>query len=130
MFTKALFTTYREEQVMTSSGNIFLLQYGSFINKEIMEENTKKLNDFIVLEQDNKYYVYLGSYINIDTANKMKKYFESNNIYTYIKNDYLSDSELIKKIKVIDEDILNENDFSKIDELNKKILNLLKNNVS
>ena len=130
MFTKALFTTYREEQVMTSSGNIFLLQYGSFINKEIMEENTKTLNDFIVLEQDNKYYVYLGSYINIDTANKMKNYFESNNIYTYIKNDYLSDSELIKKIKVIDEDILNENDFSKIDELNKKILNLLKNNVS
>ena len=130
VFTKALFSTYREEQVMISSGNIYLLQYGSYLNEEVMNENISKLEDYLIYQTDNKYYVHIGVYTNIDTANKMKKYFENKNIYTYIKNDYLSDTELINSIKDYDNKLLNEKKNSKIIELNKKILDLLKNNVS
>ena len=87
IFSKVVFTTYEVEQVMTSSGNIYLLQYGSYINKDVMKENIKELEDYIVYEHDNKYYVHLGAFTNIDTARKMQKYFEDINIYTYIKND-------------------------------------------
>ena len=130
VFSKALFTTYKEEQVMTSSGNIYLLQYGSFINKEVMNENIKRLDDYIIYEHDDKYYVYVGAYINLDTANKMKKYFENENIYTYIKNDYIGNSDVINKVKELDKKILNEDNQELIIENNKKILNLLKNSVS
>lgn len=115
---------------MISNGNIYLLQYASFINKDVMKENIKELNDYIIYEQDDKYYVYLGAYFNLDTARKMQKYFESRDIYTYIKNDYITDDTIINKIKEIDNSIINEEDSNKIIDLNKKILNILKNDVS
>lgn len=115
---------------MTSSGNIYLLQYGSYISEEVMNENIKKLDDYIVYFSDDKYYVYVGAYFNFDTANKMKKYFENDSIYTYIKNDYIGDSEVINEIKKIDKEILDEDNYNKIKENNKKILNILKNIVS
>lgn len=115
---------------MTSSGNIYLLQYGTFISEDVMKENIKRLDDYIVYHYDEKYYVHIGAYINIDTAKKVQKYFENENIYTYIKNDYISDSEVIKAIKKIDEITLNEKDYEKIKENNKKILNILKTSVS
>ena len=115
---------------MTSSGNIYLLQYGSFINKEVLNENVKRISDYLVYEHDDKYYVYVGGYINLDTAIKMQKYFENENIYTYIKNDYLSNSEVIESIKELDKKILDEKNYELIKENNKKILNILKNKVS
>ena len=130
VFTKALFTTYETEQVMTSSGNIYLLQYGSYINKEIMNENIKRLNEYIVIKQDDKYYVYIGAYINIDTAKKMQKYYENDNIYTYLKNDYLGNPEIIDEISELDKKILDSDNYEDIISNNKKILNILKNDVS
>lgn len=130
VFTKALFTSYEASEVMTSSGNIYLLQYGSFINKNVMNENIKNLDNYLFYEHDDKYYVYLGAYFNIDTARKMQKFFENENIYTYIKNDYIGDSEVISKIKDVDNKILNEDNYEKIINYNKEILNILKNDVS
>ena len=125
-----MFSTYKVESAMISNGNIYLLQYASFINKDIMNENIKKLENYIIYEHDDKYYVHLGAYYSLDTARKMQKYFENKDIYTYIKNDYITDETIINKIKEIDKDILNEEDNNKIIELNKKILNILKNDVS
>lgn len=127
IFSKAIFSTYHEEQVMISSGNVYLLQYGSYINKDVMNESIRKIDDFLVYEIDGKYYVHLGAYTNIDTAKKMQKYFESKNIYTYIKNDYVGNMEIIDEITELDLKILNEDDFSKNIIYNKKILNILKN---
>ena len=111
---------------MISSGNIYLLQYGSYINKDVMNENIKSLKDYIIYFHNDKYYVYIGAYINIDTAMKMKKYFENENIYTYIKNDYISNSEVIDNIKKLDSLILNEDNYNKINEYNRQILNNIK----
>lgn len=130
IFSKAIFSTYELEQVMTSSGNIYLLQYGSYINKDVMEENIKRLDNYLIYHHEDKYYVYLGAYTNIDTAKKMQKYFESKNIFTYIKNDYISNMEIIDKITDIDEMILEEHDLNKNLDYNKKILEILKSIVS
>lgn len=130
IFSKLIFSSYESEQVMISSGNIYLLQYGSYINKEVMNENIKKLDNYFISLNDGKYYVYIGGYTNINTANKMQKYFEDNKIYTYIKNDYLTNLEIVNEINEIDKSILEEKDYKKSIELNKKILKLLENNVS
>lgn len=130
VFTKAMFTSYKEEQVMTSDGNIYLLQYGSYINREVMNENIKKLNDYIIYEHDNKYYVHLGAFTRLNTALKMQKIFEKENIYTYIKNDYLGNSDVINDINKLDDRLYEEENINRIKEINKEILNLLKNSVS
>lgn len=113
---------------MTSNGNIYLLQYASFINEEVLKENIKKLDYYLIYELDNKYYVYIGAYTNLDTALKMQKYFEEKEIYTYLKNDYLSDDKAINEIDKYDVKILKEDDREKINNLNKNVINFLKTN--
>ncbi len=117
-----MFSSYKDETVMTMDGNIYLLQYGSYINKDVMNNNIEKLTNYITYEEDNKYYVYAGAFTNIENANNLKKIFENENIYTYIKNDYISNSEIINKIKEIEGDINDTN----IKEINEKILDILK----
>ena len=130
IFSKVMFNSYESAKVMESMGNIYLLQYGSYINKDAMEECIKDLDDFFIYEHDNKYYVHLGAYINLETARKMQKLFVERNIHTYIKNDFVSNDDFISKLKELDEEILNEKDNKKIMKINEKILKLLNNSLS
>ena len=126
IFVKAMFSTYQNEQVMTLDGNIYLLQYGSYINKEVMQDNLNKLNDYITYEDDNKYYVFVGAFINLENALKLQNILNNQNIYTYIKNDYISDNKIIKEIEKYDEEAIKTDDEDKIIKLNKNILSILK----
>ena len=123
VFSKALFSTYRSETVMSMDGNIYYLQYGSYVNYNVMEEAIKKIDDYIIYEEDGKYYVYVGAFIRLENAQKMQKIFEEENIYTYIKNEYLGNKELYKKIEKLDYNVSLENDLRKT---NKKIMDILK----
>ena len=125
-----MFKSYESEKVMESMGNIYLLQYGSYVNKQVMDEMIKNLDDYVIYENDNKYYVYLGGYYNLETARKMQKIYYENNIHTYIKNDFISNTNLILKLTELDNKILTEEDNKKILEINKEILKLLKNGIS
>ena len=118
-----MFTTYKTSEALMIDGNIYLLQYASYISRDVMEENVKRLDNYLVTEEDNKFYVYIGAFINMDNAYKMQKYFENNNIYTYIKNDFL-DSSIIEKIKK-EEDKIDENDKN-LSKVNNEIINILK----
>ncbi len=111
---------------MTSDGNIYYLQYGVYVNQDVLNESIKKLDDYIVYEHDNKYYVYLGAYPDLMVALKMKKIFENQNIYTYIKNDYMNNSKLINEITIINKKILSSDKIDEILNYNKQIINLLK----
>ena len=115
---------------MESYGNVYLLQYGSYINKQVMDEMVKKLDNYVTDKIDNKYYVYLGAYYNLETARKMQKKYKEGGIHTYIKNDFFSDNNLVSEIKELDNSLLNETDNKKIFEINEKILKLLKNGIS
>ena len=130
IFSKMMFSSYKSEKVMESMGNVYLLQYGSYVNKQVMDELVKKLDDYVVIHVDNKYYVYLGAYINLETARKLQKIYLEEGIHTYIKNDFLTNDKLISNINKIDNIILNEEDSKKILEINKKNIKLLKNSLS
>lgn len=126
VFSKALFTTYQNEQVMASDGNLYLLQYGSYINKEVMNKNIEKLKNYLIYQEENKYYVYVGAYTIYENALNMQKKFEEEGIYTYIKNDYYGDSNKLQKIKVLEQNLIEKNTKEKI-EINTKILDILQN---
>ena len=125
-----MFNSYESEKVMESMGNIYLLQYGSYVNKQVMNEMVKNLDDYVIYQNDNKYYVYLGAYINLETARKMQKIYYEKSIHTYIKNDFISNTDLISKLTDLDNEILEEENNKKIIEINEEILKLLKNSIS
>ena len=80
LFSKMIFSSYQTEKVMESFGNVYYLQYASFTSKEVMNDNIKKLDNYLLYEIDNKYYVYLGIYRNLDIARKMNILFENNGL--------------------------------------------------
>ena len=108
--------------VMTMDGNIYLLQYGSYISKEVMEESIKNLSYYLIQEVDDKYYVYLGATTDYLIAHRLQEYLENNNLYTYIKNDYLYDSDILDQIKEKEKKL--EKDISPL--VIKEILEILK----
>lgn len=126
VFSNLLISSYQEETVMKSEGNVYLLQYGIYTTKEVLNENIKKLTDYIVYEKDNKYYVYLGIFVNYENAYKVSELLENSNIYTYIKNDYLGDSNLIKKLNILDEKMTDLKKEHEIKSLNREMLDLYK----
>ena len=126
VFSNLVISSYQEETVMKSDGNVYLLQYGIYTTKEVLNENIKKLTDYIVYEKDNKYYVYLGIFVNYENAYKVSELLENSNIYTYIKNDYLGDSNLIKKLNILDEKMTNLKKEHEIKSLNREMLDLYK----
>ena len=110
---------------MILDGNIYFLQYAIFTKEDVMNDVTKKLDNYFVIKDDNKYYVYLGAFISLDNALKYQKILEDNKIYTYIKNDYLNNG-LEDDIKKLDNDFQKEKDISKLKEINNKIIKLFK----
>ena len=126
VFSKAMFTTYRNETVMTSDGNLYLLQYGSYINKDVMEENVKRIEDYLVYEEDSKYYVYVGAYTDLMLSQEMQKVFENEGIYTYLKNDYYGNSDILNKISILEKNLYEKESMGDKLKINKEILEILK----
>lgn len=127
IFSNLLISSYQEEMVMKSEGNIYLLQYGVYTTKEVLSENIKNLRDYIVYEENNKYYVYLGIFVNYENAYKVSEILKNNDIYTYIKSDYLNDTDIVKKINILGEKMISLNKESEIKSLNREMLDLYQN---
>lgn len=129
MFVKLLFSSYEDKQVMISSGNVYLLQYGAYTNKELFNEINNTLEDTITFTINNNYYINLGVTTNYDIALKLKKIYEKENIYLYIKTNYLGNTDIIDKITQNDYKILNSKNDQEIKELikiNNNLYNLQK----
>ena len=101
------------------------MQYAIFTNEDVISEATGKLDNYFLIENDGKYYVYLGAYSTLANAEKMKKIYEDDKIYTYIKNDYISNGKEME-IKELSREIDNENNSLKLKEINNKIINIFK----
>lgn len=125
IFGNLIFKNYKVEEVMTSDGNIYMLQYGAYTTEFSLNEGIKKLKDidYYTVFLNNVYYVYLGITTNYDIALQIQKYYDQNNIYLYIKENYLGSNELIKEIKEIDNLILQDDNSNLVNYL-KKGLNL------
>ena len=123
VFTKALFSTYSNEQEMILDGNIYFLQYAIFTKEEVLDDVTSKLDNYFINTEDGKYYVYLGAYTSISNALKYQKILEDEKIYTYLKNDYLNNG-LEDEIKKLDKEMKKTDNVQKIKEINNKIIEL------
>ena len=118
LFGKIIFKNYKGGEYIDIDGNIYYLQYGVYTTYEGAINNTKNLKEnYFIKEMDNKYYVYLGVTCNYDLALKLKEKYEKNNIYIYIRSDYVENSETLNKIKEYDQEINDDNVSSVMKEI-------------
>ena len=130
IFGNLIFDSYETEAVMSSDGNVYMLQYGAYVSEDVMKENIKNLTDYFYIteEHDDVYYIYLGVSTNYDNALNIAKIYKDKDIHLYIKENYLGNSNLIGKIKELDKLIETEKDDKEILTYVKKGLVLYNNN--
>lgn len=110
------------KEVVLETQPIYLLQQGVYSSLESMEENTSNISDYLYVKQDDKYYVYLGVTSDKDIANKVKENY--NNVDIYIKENNISNEDLILKIKENDQSIQENTTMKDILSLSKKSLEI------
>lgn len=71
----------------------YFLQEGVYLSKDIVNENIKRLDYYVVERKNNKYYVYIGITKDIEIARKFKNIYERLGYDIYIKEKSINNME-------------------------------------
>lgn len=95
-----IFNEYGNSQTTFSeTNNIYFLQYGVYTKAD---SNDIKVDKYIQVEEEGKYYVYVGMTTNLENAEKIQKMYKDNGIDLYIKEGYVSNSEFVNGLEQYD----------------------------
>ena len=118
LFGYLIYGNYNGIEYIENDGNIYYVQYGVYTSNEAAYENTSNLDNYIIQENDDKYYVYLGVTTSLNNALKIQEYYKEKDIYTYIRDDYVKNSETLS--------LLNEYDLKIVDATNEELTTVIK----
>ena len=85
VFGNIIFNNYEGKEYLESDGNIYYVQYGVYTTLDAAKENSQKLDNYKIVEEDDKYYIYLGVTTSHEVALKIQEYYKGKDIYTYIR---------------------------------------------
>lgn len=88
--------------VFADGTTFYFLQEGIYTSKIILDENTKNINAKLVVEENSKYYVYLGITKSEEIATKLKKIYEQAGHQIYIKELKLTNPEFESNVTQFD----------------------------
>lgn len=88
--------------VFADGTTYYFLQEGIYTSKVILDENTKNINAKLIVEENSKYYVYLGITKSEEIATKLKKIYEQAGHQIYIKEIKLSNPEFESNVTQFD----------------------------
>ncbi len=90
------------DSVFNENNRFYFLQEGVYSSREIMDENIKDISNKLVINEDNKYYVYVGITKDKDIANKIKTIYEDLGYQIYIKEVNLNNEEFTNNLDQFD----------------------------
>jgi len=102
LFGNLIYKNYDGLDYLREDGNIFYVQYGVYTSEEAALKNTLNLDSYVIKELDDKYYVYLGVTTSYENALRIQTLYKEKDIYTYIRSDYVENSETLNKLKEYD----------------------------
>lgn len=88
--------------VFSDGTTYYFLQEGVYTSKVILDENTKNLNVKLIIEDNSKYYVYLGITKSESIAKKLKSVYEQAGYQIYIKEIKLNNLEFESNVTQFD----------------------------
>lgn len=116
-----LFNEYKQSSyVFNEDKNLYFIEEGVYATKESLDANTKDINPKLVINNDNKYHVYVGITGNINNAYKIKKMYKDKGYSVYEKKVKVDNSEFISNISQFDillDNTKNDSDISTIQEV-------------
>lgn len=119
IMAKIMFNQYDTKAVSSTYPNTaYFFQVGVFSNVDNMNKEVNKYDSYIYINQDNKYYVYIGITNNKD---KLKKYFDNLGYTTYVKQLEI-DPEFSQYLSEYDEKLQNTDNNIDIKNINNDIL--------
>ncbi len=111
---------YEKEQHLDNEYNSYLLQLGVYNSKEEMNKKVKNIDSYMVIERNNKYYVYLGISTKKKNAEKLKEVFNEQNIDVSIKKSVINNIEFMSNLEQFDillDNATNNEDIMKVNEV-------------
>ena len=117
LFGHLIYKDYKGLEYLSDDGNIYYIQYGVYTSNEAALSNVSQLDNYVIYETDEKYYVYLGITSSYNTALKIQELYEEKDIHTYIRSDYVNNSETLNVLKEYDlklDSVENEDDINMV----------------
>lgn len=100
-------------------GNVYFLQQGVYTDKS----NIKNISaNYITVEEENKYYTYLGMTMDKEQAEKIKEIYEKKEVPVYIKLVNITNQEFLNELGQYDVLLKNTEEFSQIENILETIL--------
>ena len=116
-----LFSKYKDTSyVFNENKKLYFLEEGVYSTKESLESNTKDINPKLVIQDDNKYHVYVGITSDFRNVSKIKKMYKDKGYSVYEKEIEVDNSEFTANISQFDillESSKNDSDISTIEEI-------------
>lgn len=109
LFGNLIYKNYDGVKYLEEDGNIYYVQYGVYTSEEAAKKNVLNLDSYVIKELDDKYYVYLGVTTSYENALRIQNIYQDRDIYTYIRSDYVENSETLNKLKEYDLKLSNSN---------------------
>ena len=114
-----LFSKYKDTSyVFNENKKLYFLEEGVYSTKESLESNTKDINPKLVIQDDNKYHVYVGITSDFRNVSKIKKMYKDKGYSVYEKEIEVDNSEFTANISQFDillESSKNDSDISTIE---------------
>lgn len=102
IFGNIFYNQYEKEQKLDNEYNTYLLQYGIFNSYDELTTKTQGIENYLVIEKENKYYVYLGISSKKDNAKKVQEVLLDNNINVTIKKSVIDNIEFVSNLEQFD----------------------------
>lgn len=113
---------YEKEQNLDNEYNSYLLQLGVYKTKEDIKKNVGNVESYMVVENNNLYYVYLGISTKKDNAEKVKDAFLDNDIKVSIKKTVIDNIEFMSNLEQFDVLLDNASSNEDIMSINEVIM--------
>jgi hypothetical protein len=124
---KVLLDQYKIEEVnIVSSDNIeekvYFFQAGVYSNIDNAKNSSNNLDSYIIVEQDSKFYVYVGITKNEENKEKLKNFFDSEPYDTYLKEIIITNLGFLENLEQYDILLKEASTESEIKAVNKTVL--------
>lgn len=114
---------YKEIKTVSSTGiNAYFIKYGSFNTLDELEKKTISLTNYIFLEQNNKFDVYIGITTKEEIKDKLIEYFKSLGYKVSYEEFIITNTDYIEYLNNADKLLENTNDVSVLGEVCSQIL--------
>lgn len=114
---------YKNVKAVSSTGaNAYFIKYGSFNTLDELEKKTISLTNYIFIEQNGKFDVYIGITTKEDIRDKLIEYFKGLNYDVSYDEFFITNQEYIDYLLNADKLLENTNDLSVLGEVCSQIL--------